>query len=117
MAELKSIQISDLVTISENALISIAGIALTEVEGVSTKHSHADGVLDKSEMRHYKKTIKFTEHNQGMVFDISVKIKYGNNIEVVSKNIQETVINAFERNIGVKPHKINVIVTGIEFDK
>jgi len=118
MADLKVVQIDDLVSISENALITIAGIALNDVEGVFIKGLKADEkqkALDKTGIKNLKKSIDFIQHDQGIMFEVSISITYGSNIEETSKKVQQAIFEAIERNIGVKPYKVNVIVNGIEF--
>lgn len=118
MAEAKVVQIDDLVSISENALIMIAGIALKDCDGVSIKGvriNREEKTIEKSDLKNLKKSVKFIQHEKGIKFEIQVSVMYGSNIEDVSKAVQTAVFEAVERNIGVKPYKVNVIVNGIEF--
>jgi uncharacterized alkaline shock family protein YloU len=95
----------------------IAGIALKDVEAVSMRgvHFKEDKTLDKGDLKNLKKNIRFIQHEKGIKYEISVSVKYGANIEETSKEVQTVVFDAVERNIGVKPYKVNVVVNGIEF--
>ncbi len=117
MAEAKVVQIDDLVTISENALVMIAGIALKDVEGVFLKgvNFEENKSIEKQALKNLRKCVAFIPHEKGIKFEISISIIYGANIEETSKNVQTAVFEAIERNIGVVPYKVNVIVNGIEF--
>lgn len=104
--------------IADGVVASIAGIAATEVKGVSklTGNSSKD-LIGKLGKKNLANGVKI-EIVEGVVSAfLSIEIEYGNNIKTVSEEVQTKVKQAIENMTGLEVCEVNVVISGIKLDK
>lgn len=105
------------IRISDEVIATIASIATKEVEGVSgLSLSIAEELTSKFVKKISNKAVKVTENEEGVTIDISVVVKYGTRIPDVSWEVQENVKKSVESMTGLNVLKVNIIVSGVDFD-
>ena len=107
------------VRIADDVVANIAGIAATEVEGVAgTVGNMTDEFMNMMGVK--------TEHRGGVkvLLDgnmVKVKLglimKYGYNIPVTSKQVQERVKNAIENMTGLEVASVGIRIVGIDMSE
>ena len=106
------------IKISDEVIATIASVATKEVEGVSgLSLSIAEELTSKFVKKNSNKAIKVTETDDNLTIDISVVVKYGVRIPDVSWEVQENVKKSVESMSGLTVSKVNIIVSGVEFEK
>ncbi len=106
------------VKIADEVVSIIAGLAATEIEGVSSMSGGiAGGIAEVLGRRNLSKGIKVEVGTEDAKIDIFVVVDYGVRIPDVAWDIQETVKNAVETMTGLKVSYVNVHVQGVHFPK
>ena len=101
------------IQISDEVLCIIAGTAALEVEGATTGHS-IDGRLVK---RNFGRAVKVVVEKNKVSVDISILVKYGNKIHIVSEEVQRRIKTALETMVGMTVKEVNVNVAGLVLEK
>ncbi|PSL43195.1 putative alkaline shock family protein YloU [Salsuginibacillus halophilus] len=105
------------VEISPEVIEVIAGIAASEVEGVtSLRGGFATGVAERLGKKNHGKGIKVELGENGVTIDVSVFILYGMSVPEVAKNIQENIEHTLKTMTSVALESINIHVVGIQFE-
>ena len=103
------------IKISEEVIITIASVAVSEIDGVS---GTGVGLVDEIARRMSKKPvasgIKATITEDTVVVDINIVVKYGVKIPEVAWNVQDAIKKETELMTGLKVDKVNVRVVGID---
>ena len=103
------------IKISEEVIITIASVAVSEIDGVS---GTGVGLVDEIARRISKKPvasgIKATITEDTVVIDINIVVKYGVKIPEVAWNVQDAIKKETELMTGLKVDKVNVRVVGID---
>lgn len=96
----------------------IAGIATTEVEGVSsTKGNIASGVVERFGKKVHSKGIKVAITDDGEInIDVYCSVKYGYSIPKVAKDVQTAIRQSILHMTAIETNEINVHITAIQFD-
>lgn len=105
------------VHIAEDVIASVAALAATEVEGVSSLA--AVGGMDISELlgkKNLAKGVKVTVTGETVDTDVFVLVKYGFSIQTVAQKIQSDVRKALESMTGMNVGSVNVSVNGIALE-
>ncbi len=106
------------VRISEEVIAIIAGLAATEVDGVS---SMGDGftkeIIAKLGMKDLKRGVSIQMEEDGTTIDLVINIAYGKPIVEVCKMVQEKVKNAIEAMTGLNVKNVNVRVADVAVSK
>ena len=106
------------VKIADEVVSIIAGLAATEIEGVSSMSGGiAGGIAEVLGRRNLSKGIKVEVGTEDAKIDIYVVVEYGVRIPDVAWDIQESVKNAVETMTGLKVNYVNVHVQGVHFPK
>ncbi len=119
MAEMKSFQIKsdDLgdVRVSEEVVAIIAGLAATEVEGVSSMAGNiTNEIVSKLGMKNLSKGI-FVEVLDGEIkVDVAINIDYGYEIPDISTKVQDRVKTAIENMTGLNVAIVNIRVASVD---
>ncbi|MDF9407326.1 MAG: Alkaline shock protein 23 [Pelotomaculum sp. PtaB.Bin013] len=107
---------SGTIKISEDVVKIIAGLAATEVEGVSGMSGGlAGGIAEKLGHKNMSKGVKAEVGEKEATIDIHVIVEYGCRIQEVAYQIQTKVRNAVESMTGLKVLSVNVNVQGVSF--
>ncbi|PKK39224.1 hypothetical protein ABB02_01456 [Clostridiaceae bacterium JG1575] len=107
------------VKISEEVVGVIAGIAASEIEGVSGLNPTTTGGITQvfTGKRNVTKGVKVSITGESAVLDMMMSVEYGYNIPLVVKQVQENVRETVESITGLKVHEINVMVNNISILK
>ena len=106
------------VRVSEEVIAIIAGLAATEVEGVS---SMGDGltkdIIAKLGMKDLKRGVTIQMDEEGTSVDLVLNIAFGKPIVDVCTKVQEKVKNAIEVMTGLPVKNVNVRVANVALSK
>lgn len=104
------------IRISDEVVKIIAGLAATEVPGVSGMSGGlAGGIAEKLGRKNLSKGIKAEVGEKEAVIDIYVIVDYGAHIQEVASQIQTSVKNAVEGMTGLNVTDVNVNIQGVSF--
>ena len=114
-----NVEIANNLTISEDVIGIIAGIAAAEVEGVSGMTlGFVDGINQiLGNNKKYSKGVKIELEGNNVVIDLYVIVKYGVRIPDVAFSIQNAVKSQVETMTGLNVQSVNINVQGVTFDK
>ena len=103
------------VMISEDVIVSIVNLAVSEVEGIaglSTKP--VSDIVDMIGKKNWSKGLKVVINEDDTInVDCYVNIKYGQSVVDVAKAAQEAIISALDSMTGIQATAVNVNVCGI----
>jgi len=103
------------VRIHKNVIVSIAGIAAGEIEGVKRLGGDFKSGLLEFVGRRSAAAIKVDIDKNGEVkLEIPLVVKYGFNIPDIANSVQENVRGALEKMTNLSLKEININVQGIE---
>ncbi len=107
------------VKISEDVVGVIAGIAASEIEGVTGLNTATSGGITQvfTGKRNVNKGVKITINEGHAVIDMMLSTEYGYNIPDVVKKVQENVKETVESITGLTVDEINIFVTNITLKK
>ena len=96
----------------------IAGIAVTEVEGVAaTRGNIATGVAERFGKKVHSKGVKSSFSEEGtIVIDVYCSVKFGHSIPKVAKNVQSQIRQSIFDMTSIETSEVNVHITGVQFD-
>lgn len=101
----------DLVRVSDEVIMTIAGTALAEVKGVaSTPAGFVGGLFSR---KGPAKGVKVETDGNTVSLDVTVTVEYGSRIPDVAAEIQTTLRRAIEEMTGKFVRAVNVTVQGI----
>ena len=101
------------IQISDEVLSIIAGTAALEVEGVAIGHGN-DSRFNK---RSFGKGVKVNVDKDKVSVDVTILVKFGHKVHVVSEEVQGRVKTALETMVGMKVKEVNVSVVGLQLEK
>ena len=106
------------VRIADEVVAIIAGLAATEVEGVSSMAgNNTNELVSKLGMKNLSKGIKVDVQEQVVKVDVALNIRFGYAIPEVSTKVQERVKSAIENMTGLEVSNINVRIAGVNLEK
>lgn len=114
-----NVEIASNLTISEEVIGIIAGLAAAEVEGVSGMTlGIVDGINQMlGNNKKYSKGVKIELDGNDVTIDLYVIVRYGVKIPDVAFSIQNSVKNSVESMTGLTVKAVNINVQGVTFDK
>ena len=105
------------IKISDEVIATIVTVATKEVSGISgLSLSLTDEITSRFVKKNSTKAIKINNSDNGVSIDISIVVNYGIRIPDVAWEVQENVKKSVESMSGLIVDKINVIVSGINFE-
>ena len=105
------------INISEDVIAAIAGNAISEMDGIAALSNSAAGELGELiGKKSTAKGIRVSFDESTINIDVTVMVRYGENITAACKKAQDAVAVAIDSITGVKP-LVNVRVAGVIFDK
>ncbi|MEK4426030.1 Asp23/Gls24 family envelope stress response protein [Solibacillus sp. FSL K6-1523] len=106
------------IEIAPEVIEVIAGIAVTEVEGIaSTRGNFASGVVERFGKKVHSKGIKSAMSEDGhIVIDVFCTVKYGFAIPKVAKEVQTSIRQAILNMTAIETSEVNIHITGIQFE-
>jgi len=114
-----NVEIASNLTISEEVIGIIAGLAAAEVEGVSGMTlGLVDGINQMlGNNKKYSKGVKIELDGNDVTIDLYVIVRYGVKIPDVAFSIQNSVKTQVETMTGLNVQSVNINVQGVTFDK
>jgi len=107
----------DKTRISEEVVMTIAGIAASQVRGVSMSGNIGDGIAGILGRKNPGKGVRVELGDKEAVIDLSIIVEYGCKIPEIAKEIQGKVRQAVEEMTGLSVVEVNVNVLGVNIDK
>jgi len=114
--EIKEIQVdgNDTIKISNEAVATYAGIAISEVEGVYGMSGGFAGITEVlSGKKNLSKGVKVEIEEKNVKIDVSIIAEYGARIPDVAFEIQTRVKKSVETMTGLKVLEVNIHVQGV----
>jgi len=105
------------IKISEGVIEIIAGIAATDVEGVTRlKGNMTDGINQIIGKKSLTKGVT-SKIEEEVIIGLEVIVKYGVKIREVAEEVQKRVKEEIEMMTGLTVAEVNVNVQGVEFEE
>lgn len=105
------------VMIADDVIATIAGLAATEVEGVSAMQGNlTNELVGKLGMKNLTKGVGIKINGDSVSVELSVQMRYGYSIPKTCKAVQERVKNAIENMIGLSVEVVNVHIVGVDIN-
>lgn len=103
------------IQISNDVIAVIAGVAVSEVQGVSSMAGgFAGGITEVlSGKKNLAKGIKVEKEENSVKIDVNIVVEYGSRIPDVAFEIQNRVKTAVENMTGLKVEEVNVHIQGV----
>lgn len=112
--KIKSDQVGD-VRVADEVVAIIAGLATTEVEGVSSMAGNiTNEIVSKLGMKNLSKGILVEVLDDEVKVDVAINISYGYNIPDVSAKVQDKVKSAIENMTGLTVAVVNVRIASVD---
>lgn len=106
------------VQIADDVVAMIAGIAATEVKGVSAMSGNiTNELMSKVGMQNLTKGVKVAVENGRVRVDLALLMEYGYNIPGTCQKVQDKVKNAIENMTGLEVTDVNIRIAGINMQK
>ena len=106
------------VHIADEVIAIIAGLAATEVEGVSSMAGNiTNELVSRLGMKNLSKGIKVEIENDTVRVDVALNISFGYVIPDVSVKVQERVKSAVENMTGLKVESVNIRIAAVDMKK
>ena len=115
---IEEIEENDGIEISGDVIAVIAGVAVSEVQGVaSMSGGFAGGITEVlSRKKKKEKGIKVDKEDEKVKIDVNIIVEYGSRIPDVAFEIQNRVKKSVESMTGLKVEEVNVHVQGVNTD-
>ncbi|WP_175991082.1 Asp23/Gls24 family envelope stress response protein [Bacillus sp. Marseille-Q1617] len=105
------------IEIAPEVIEVIAGIAASEVEGVSQmRGSFATGVVERLGKKNHGKGVKVELAEEGIIIDVYCIMKFGVSIPTVAQKIQDNIRQALMNMTALEADEVNVHIVGVQFE-
>lgn len=112
--QIKSDEIGD-IRVSEEVVAIIAGLAATEVEGVSSMAGNiTNEIVSKLGMKNLSKGIFVEVMDEEIKVDVALNIAYGYAIPEISAKVQERVKTSVENMTGLTVAVVNIRIASVD---
>lgn len=112
--QIKSDEIGD-IRVSEEVVAIIAGLAATEVEGVSSMAGNiTNEIVSKLGMKNLSKGIFVEVMDEEIKVDVALNIAYGYAIPEISAKVQEKVKSSVENMTGLTVAVVNIRIASVD---
>lgn len=106
------------VKIADEVVAIIAGLAATEVEGVSSMAGNiTNELVSRLGMKNLSKGIRIEVSDNTVKVEVALNIAYGYEIPDVSAKVQEKVQTAIENMTGLEVSSVNVRIVSVDMGK
>ncbi len=118
MAEGKGFIINENVTVTEEVISIIAGVAATEVDGVRCIHGGLTGEeITRAGASRLSKAIRIAVDGENhIVLKISLVLNYGFEIPKVCEQVQERIKSAIENMTGLTVADVDIKISAVEME-
>ncbi|WP_110111275.1 Asp23/Gls24 family envelope stress response protein [Bacillus sp. CGMCC 1.16541] len=105
------------VEIAPEVIEVIAGIAASEVEGVTAMRGNfATGVVEKLGKKNHGKGVKVELSESGIKVDVYCMMKFGVSIPVIAQKVQDNIRQALKNMTAIELEEVNIHIVGVQFD-
>lgn len=106
------------IQIADEVIAIIAGLAATEVDGVTKMYGNiTNELVSKLGMKNLSKGVKVLVTPEDVKVDLSIELKYGYSVMEVSAKVQEKVKQAIETMTGLQVSMVRVRIAGVAIEK
>ncbi|MGN1160233.1 MAG: Asp23/Gls24 family envelope stress response protein [Lachnospiraceae bacterium] len=106
------------VKIADDVVAMIAGLAASEVDGVSSMVGNiTNELMSKVGVKNLTKGVKVEVFEKEVRCDIAVTLEYGYNIPATCQKVQEKVKSAIENMTGLTVTDVNIRIAGVNMQK
>ena len=106
------------IQIADEVVAIIAGLAATEVEGVSSMAGNiTNELVAKLGMKNLAKGVKVELLDNSVIIVVAINVAFGTSVPEVSRKVQEKIISAVETMTGLTVAEVNVKIAGIDMEK
>lgn len=106
------------VQIADEVVAIIAGLAATEVEGVSAMAGNiTNELVGKLGMKNLSKGVHVEVLEGAVSVELALHMQYGYNIPAVSAKVQDKVKSAIENMTGLSVSDVNIRIAGVDIEK
>ena len=106
------------VKIADDVVAMIAGIAATEVDGVSSMTGNiTNELMSKVGVNKLSKGVKVDVLHNNVTVDLALTMEYGYNIPATCRKVQEKVKAAIENMTGLNVADVNIRIAGVNMQK
>ena len=106
-----------IVQIADDVVAIIAGLAATEVKGVSSMAGNiTKEIVAKLGMKNLSKGVKVEVSEGEVAVSLAINIEYGYNVPQVSLKVQEKVKSAIENMTGLTVTEVNISIAGVALE-
>ncbi|MCW2277332.1 Asp23/Gls24 family envelope stress response protein [Heliophilum fasciatum] len=104
------------VRIAEDVVATIAGMAASEVPGVSSMSGGiGGGIVEMIGKKNLTKGVKVEVGEKEAAIDLNIIVEFGSRIPDVARRVQERVKDAVEGMTGLSIVEVNVHIQGVNF--
>lgn len=115
--QIKSDEIGE-IRVSEEVVAIIAGLAATEVEGVSSMAGNiTNEIVSKLGMKNLSKGIFVEVMDEEIKVDVALNIAYGYAIPEISAKVQERVKSSVENMTGLTVAVVNIRIASVDMNE
>lgn len=115
--QIKSDKIGE-IRVSEEVVAIIAGLAATEVEGVSSMAGNiTNEIVSKLGMKNLSKGIFVEVMDEEIKVDVALNIAYGYSIPEISAKVQERVKSSVENMTGLTVAVVNIRIASVDMNE
>lgn len=105
------------VEIAPEVIEVIAGLAASEVEGVSSMRGNfASGMVERLGKKNHGKGVRVDLSEDAIKVDVFILVKFGVAIPKVAQNVQDNIRQALLTMTGLNLSEVNVHVVGVQFE-
>lgn len=105
------------VEIAPEVIEVIAGIAASEVDGVTQMRGNfAAGVVEKLGKKNHGKGVKVDLSEEGVKVDVYCVMKFGVSIPTVAQKVQDNIRQALFNMTALEISEVNIHVVGVQFE-
>ncbi|HCM91412.1 MAG TPA: Asp23/Gls24 family envelope stress response protein [Lachnospiraceae bacterium] len=106
------------VRIADDVVANIAAIAATEIEGVAGTVGNVTGeLMSRLLLNPRSKGVKVVIDGNMVTLDLALIMKYGYNIPITSKQVQERVKTSVENMTGLTVVNVGIRIVGIDMEE
>ncbi len=103
------------VKVADEVVAIIAGLAATEVDGVTSMAGNiTNELVSKLGMKNLSKGVRVEVLERTVDVDVALNIAYGFSIPDVSAKVQERVKNAIENMTGLEVSTVNIRIANVD---
>ena len=104
-----------MVTIADEVVAIIAGLAATEVKGVASMAGNVTNELvSRLGMKNLSKGVKVVVNNGKVKVDLALNLSHGYSIPKTSQVVQDKVKSAIENMTGLEVVSVNIRIAGVD---